>query len=131
MGVLVAALEDAEHLDGWFSPKPPQMAMWPRFTVIANVLPRITDFDRIAAAAIAVVRVTNRSCVDFDWGPLLAAAFPDGDGVVRTAAQRQFLEALVARSELWDEKFGNPLQWFSRAGLPYERGACKAKLKLR
>ena len=49
------------------------MAMWPRLTVIANVLERVSDFDRLVGAALAVLRVTNLSCVDYDWGRFLAA----------------------------------------------------------
>jgi hypothetical protein len=32
---------------------------------------------------IAVVGVTAKCCVDFDWGPLLAAAFSDGTGIIK------------------------------------------------
>jgi hypothetical protein len=82
------------------------------------------DGDRLASAAIAVVGVTAKYCVDFDWGPLLAAAFPNGDGTIKTPAQRRFLRTLVGKAGLWDPTLGNALKWFKQAGLPYERKAC-------
>jgi hypothetical protein len=115
--VLLAAARDAAQLDASFEPRPPQMARWPRCTVIRALLERVHDFERLADAAAAVAAVTNVSCVDFDWGPLLAAAFPRGDGVVRTAGQRRSLRALVDQPDLWDRKAGSPRRWFAEAGL--------------
>lgn len=126
--VLVAALEDAAHLDGWFKTRPPQMVMWPRFAVVRALLDRRLDFDRLCTGAIALLGVTNKSCVDGDWGQLLAAAFPEGDGVVRTEAQRRYLRALVDCLELWDPRSGNARRWFREAGLPHDRQACAAKV---
>ena len=71
-----------------------------------------------------MVAVTAKICVDFDWGPLLAAAFANGSGRIKAESQRRFLKALVKNSELWDSTFGNAYNWFKQAGLPYDRKAC-------
>ena len=126
---LLQALEKhAGEIDGWFHVRPPQFTSNPRFSVVSRVLERVHDFDRLANAATAVARITQKLCVDSDWGPLLAAAFPDGGGRVRTDAQRSYLRALVDRADLWDRKFGNPIKWFKQAGLPYDRAECAARL---
>lgn len=129
LGVLLDTLEHhAGEIDDWFVGKPPQFRMRPRFPVVARLIQQVTDFDRLAGAAVAVAGVTETFCVDFDWGPLLAAAFPDGRGVIKTGAQRRFLDALVKNSKLWDPTFGNASKWFRRAGLPYDREACAKRI---
>ena len=127
-GELLAALErHARRLDAWFTDRPPQFRLQPRFAVVARLLERVDDFDRLADAAVAVVRASSKYCVDHDWGPLLAAAFLDGTGAVASDAQRRFLRALVKKKELWDPRLGNAHKWFEKAGLPRDRRAC-AKL---
>lgn len=103
--------------------------MRPRFAVVKRLVQQVQDFDRLANAAIALVSVTAKYCVDWDWGPLLAAAFSDGSGSITTEAQRRFLGALVEKRELWDPRFGNASLWFEKAGLPYDRRACTRLLK--
>jgi hypothetical protein len=103
--------------------------MRPRFAVVARLVERVTEFERLAGAAEAVAAVTSKYCVDFDWGPLLAAAFPDGSGVVKSEAQRRFLGALVKNAELWDPRLGNAFKWFRKAGLPYDRQACAERVR--
>jgi hypothetical protein len=114
----------AGQIDEWFAEKPPQFPMRPRFPVIARLTQQVKDFNRLVNAAIAVVAVTAKFCVDFDWGPLLAAAFADGSGRIKVEYQRRFLKALVNKPELWDSTFANAIKWFKRAGLPYDRKAC-------
>jgi len=114
----------AGQIDEWFVEKPPQFAMRPRFPVVTRLTQQVKNFDRLVNAAIAVVGVTAKFCVDFDWGPLLAAAFSDGSGKIKAESQRRFLRALVKNSELWDSTFGNAFKWFKQAGLPYDRKAC-------
>jgi hypothetical protein len=122
---LVDALtRHAGRIDHWFTDTPPQFSMHPRFYVVARAIERTTDFERLAAGAEALVAITTKYCVDRDWGPLLAAAFPDGGGIVKTDAQRRFLGALVERPDLWDSSFGNPRKWFKKAGLSYDRQVC-------
>jgi hypothetical protein len=127
---LLNALEQhAGDIDGWFVDKPPQFPMRPRFAVVARLVQQVKDFDRLVNAAIALVSVTAKYCVDFDWGLLLTAAFSDGTGMVKTEAQRRFLSALVKKRELWDSTFGNAWLWFKKAGLPYDRRACARLVK--
>lgn len=129
---LVAALEHhAGDIDGWFTDRPPQFQVHPRFYVVARVIEGATDFEQFAAGAVAVVGITSRQCIDHDWGPLLAAAFQDGSGVVTTEAQRRFLGALVNRADLWNHgsTLGNALKWFEQAGLPFDRGECERRTK--
>jgi hypothetical protein len=92
---------------------------------------QVIEFDRLVKAAVAVASVTHKYCVDFDWGPLLAAAFPDGSGIIKTPAQRCFLDTLARKRDLWDSSFGNASLWFKKAGLPYDRKACAAMVKER
>jgi hypothetical protein len=125
---LIRVLESAARIDDWFVERPPQFSMRPRFIVVARLVERVKDFERLAAAAEAVAQVTWKFGVDFDWGPLLVAAFPDGSGIVRTEAQRRFLRALVSKAELWDPTCGNAYKWFKRAGLPYDRQLCAERL---
>ena len=95
---LLNALElHAGEIDDRFVDRPPQFPMRPRFSVVARLIQQVKDFDRLVNAAIALVSVTTKSCVDSDWGPLLAAAFSDGSGIIKTEAQRQFLGALVKK----------------------------------
>lgn len=121
----------AGQIDKWFVEKPPQFPMHPRFPAVVRLAQHEKDFNRLVNAAIAVVRITAKFCVDFDWGPLLVAAFSDGSGRIKAESQRQFLKALVEKSELWDSTFGNAFKWFKQAGLPYDRKACVKILKER
>jgi hypothetical protein len=127
---LLGALEKhAGEIDGWFVEKPLQFAMRPRFYVVARLIERVKDFDRLAPAAIGVALITEKFCIDHDWGPLLAAAFPKGGGLVDSDAQRRFLGALVGNAKLWDPTLGNASKWFKPAGLPYDRDACARLVK--
>jgi hypothetical protein len=128
--LLGATEKHAREIDGWFTQKPPQFPRKPRFYVVARLIERVGDFDRLAAAAIAVVRITKKSCIDDDWGPLLASAFPKGTGAIDTDAQRRFLSALVRNTKLWDPKLEDADKWFRRAGLPYDRDACASLAEL-
>ncbi|AFE07186.1 hypothetical protein COCOR_06872 [Corallococcus coralloides DSM 2259] len=126
---LLQALEHhAAQMDDWFQERPPPFELRPRFYVLERLLERVKDFDRLLPVAVTLARITTKHCVDMEWGPLLAAAFPAGDGQVRTDAQRRFLSELVANADLWDPTFGNPGQWFRKAGLPYQRNACAERL---
>jgi len=122
--LLDALKHHAADIDGWFTNTPPQFSFRPRFSVVARLVEQVKDFELLVDAAVAVLPVATKYTVDYDWGPLLAAAFPDGSGVVKTEAQRRFLAALVDRRQLWDAKFWNPREWFQKAGLPYDRQAC-------
>jgi hypothetical protein len=127
---LLGALEHhAGDIDQWFVATPPQFSMRPRFSVVARLVQQVPDFDWLANAAVAVAGIAGKHFVDFDWGPLLAKAFPDGNGLVTTDAQRRFLAALVDNAKLWDPKYGNPWKWFQKAGLTYDRAACAERVE--
>ncbi|RKG68317.1 hypothetical protein D7V80_13000 [Corallococcus sp. CA054B] len=126
--LLQALAHHAAQMDDWFQERPPPFELRPRFYVLERLLERVKDFDRLLPVAVTLARITAKHCVDMEWGPLLAAAFPAGDGQVRTDAQRRFLSELVANADLWDPTFGNPGQWFRKAGLPYQRNACAERL---
>lgn len=130
--LLTVLQRHAGDIDNWFTPKPPQFDMRPRFAVVARLVRQVHDFEKLVEAAIPVLRITEEYCVDRDWGPLLAAAFSDGSGVIKTTAQRRFLAALVERKDLWEHwepVFGNPIKWFKQAGLPFDRKACAQRVK--
>jgi hypothetical protein len=130
MQELLSVLEaHAADINGWFVERPPQFRMNPRFTVVQHLIQAVRYFDRLLNAAIAVTRVTNVSCVDQEWGPLLAAAFPKRSGVIETEAQCRYLRALVENAALWDPRRGNASVCFKNLKLPYDRNAC-AKLVL-
>jgi hypothetical protein len=121
---LIKALEGAANIDSWFVELPPQFSSRPRFAAVRRLVELVTEFERLARAAEAVISITPKYCADFDWGPLLAAAFRDGSGLAITEAQRRFLGALVKKAKLWDPKYGNTYKWFKRAGLAYDRSIC-------
>jgi len=126
---LLSVLEDhAGEIDRWFADRPPQFDMRPRFDVVRALLARVKDFGRLSLAAVAVARVTQKYCVDSDWGPFLVAAFSGSEGVVGSPAQRKYLAALVENRLLWDRTFGNAYAWFKKAGLPYDRVACQSMI---
>jgi hypothetical protein len=126
---LVRALERVDEIDGWFVDRPPQFGMRPRFALIARLVERVTDFGQMVNGAIAVLAVTWTYGADYDWGPLLAVAFPEGSGTIRTEAQHRFLSALVGRAELWDRTNGNARIWFRKAGLPFDRDLCRRRIE--
>jgi hypothetical protein len=128
-GLLDALEYHCDSIDSWFQERPPQFHIHPRFAVVARVMERVKEFERLLPAALAVVRAASKMSVDHDWGRLLVAAFPGGIGKVKTDAQHTFLAALVARADLWDKSFGNASLWFKRAGLPYDRRACERLLR--
>ncbi|MBC6463231.1 hypothetical protein [Actinomadura sp. HBU206391] len=133
-GEILAALADPRAADGWFTNRPPQFRGHVRFTLIAAAAARVSRFEELLPAAVAVAAVGNAYTVDSDWGPLLRAAFPDpGDPpeppARLTEAQRAYLGALVANDELWDTRIGNARWAFTRVGLPYDREACRRFVK--
>jgi hypothetical protein len=129
LGVLIWIFQNhVTQIDGWFTQRPPQFSMHPRFYVVARLIQANVSFEVLAEGAQRVVGITSMYAVDEDWGPLLAAAFADGSGRVGSEPQRVFLRALVERKDLWDPVFGNPRKWFDKAGLTYDRDACAQRL---
>lgn len=129
---ILAALADPAACDDWFRNPPPQVGGGIRFTLVAAIIERVKDFSRLLPAAVAIARIATKYTVNFDWGPLLLAAFPDGALPDRLSdSQRRYLGALVDNPDLWDPRFGNAFLIFKQAGLPYDRDACRALLMRR
>lgn len=126
----------ARNVNDWFDEIPPQLRQYPRFSAVQTILRRSQSFDVYARAAVAVVATTDiYSSSTFDllcaaqaeWGPLLEAAFPKGDGVVETDLQRAILKALVDNDVFWKLDYASGARrYFEKAGLPYDREACRA-----
>ena len=116
---ILAALRDPAATDEWFGTRLPQLRTRIRFSLVAAAIERVDDPRRLLPAALALVPLASPYTVDRDWG-LLLAALPDGG-----AARRRYLGALVERAELWDPRNGNAFLAFKKAGLPYDREACR------
>ncbi len=101
--VLIDALVDsADVIDKWFDCPPPQFYGLVRYHVVRHLSLNIANFSRMVDAAVAVIRTAKSEKISSDWGYMLGAAFPDVDGVIKTPAQRKFVEALVANPNVWD-----------------------------
>ncbi|MEV5537249.1 hypothetical protein AB0L13_10345 [Saccharopolyspora shandongensis] len=88
---------------------------------------RTRSFEEILPEALAIARMTNAYTVESDWGPLLERAFParHAQGQALTAAQQEFLSAIVDNEECWGN-VANPMSWFGKTGLPYDRESLRA-----
>jgi hypothetical protein len=129
IGELLSALADPRTADGWFEEPLPGMDGWFRFALVQAVVARVDDFAELLPAALAVVPLASSYTVDFDWGPLLQAAFPQpyAEGAPPSAVQHAFLAALVEHAALW-EGCANPMGWLLRAGLPQDRDGLRQLL---
>lgn len=130
VGELLAALADPAAADAWFTHRPPQFPHHVRFTLVRAAVERVDDFARLLPAACAVAAVAGPFTADFDWGPLLCAAFPTplsgaAVGADLTDAQRAYLRALVANESLWRGRVGNAALALRRVGLPEDRESCR------
>src|SRR5262249_48146801 len=125
--VLLAALGDPATADSWFPEPLPQFDGRFRFTLLETLIQRVSTFEEVLQAALAIARVTSAFTVDREWGPLLVKAFPDGyvPGTGLTGAQRSFLQALCENDLCWG-LVANPRFWLKRAGLPEERTEIQA-----
>ncbi|MET0135987.1 MAG: hypothetical protein ABW215_20595 [Kibdelosporangium sp.] len=121
------ALADPKAADRWFEEYLPQLDGHFRFALIQALLRRTRSFEEILPEALAVARMTNAYTVESDWGPLLKRAFPapHPSGRPLSAAQREFLGAIVANDECWGGT-GNPVFWLVKAGLPADREELRA-----
>jgi hypothetical protein len=123
---VLAALAALPASDHWLAQDNPFVEGWLRFTLVAVAVTRVTDFDQLLPAALAVAAVGTKYTVERDWGPLLAKAFPtppDPSGAL-TDAQRAYLQALVANDRLWDPSNGNSTFYLRGLGLPTSREEC-------
>jgi hypothetical protein len=116
------ALRDPRTAGSWFGENPPQLDGKLRFSLVTALLRRTTAFSQVTDEALAIARMTSAYTVDFDWGPLLARAFPQPltapGGLSRT--QRQFLTAIADNDGCWGS-VANPHTWLRKAGLPTRR----------
>ncbi|HEX5119043.1 MAG TPA: hypothetical protein VFW65_27970 [Pseudonocardiaceae bacterium] len=124
-----AALADPARADAWFpSGAVPRLGGKLRFALVRALLRRTGDFDDVLAEAVAVAGMTTAYTVDSDWGPLLERAFPQPCREPLTSAQRRFLAAIVDNDRCWDG-VANPMLWFNRVGLPYDRDALRVLIE--
>jgi hypothetical protein len=122
--VLLDTLARGQALDQSLPDGFPQIDGYPRFAVIAAVCDRVPDRAASLSSLLAALDLASTWTVDVDRGPMLAYFFgPETSGKALTAPQRTFLEALLARDDLWDPKNGNAQSAFRRAALPYDREA--------
>lgn len=122
------ALVDPVRADDWFPTGVPHLGGWLRFALVTALLRRTREFDEVLPEALAIAHMTNEVTVDYDWGPLLERAFPrpHSDSDPFTAAQRQFLRAIIDNDLCWSATVGNAYNWFGRAGLPHLREPLRA-----
>jgi hypothetical protein len=123
----VPAAGDAllEYANSFVDPNP-----WRGYSLtelIAALIVRVHDFERIAEPAAQLVRTASWTGADRTWGPLVRAAFPPGyrAGVPLTRSQRLVLGALLDNSQLWAPNDGNAALVFKQAGLPRDRDRCR------
>jgi hypothetical protein len=122
--VLLDALGRGDALDESLPDGYPQLTGYPRFAVIGAVCDRVLDRAAALPSLLAALGLASNSTVDADRGPMLASFFgPETAGTTLTSPQREFLEALLARDDLWDPQNGNAHAAFRRAALPYDREA--------
>ncbi|MEU5850140.1 hypothetical protein [Saccharopolyspora shandongensis] len=121
------ALVDPAAADDWFAEHLPQLAGKFRFSLVEALLRRTRSFEETLPEALAIARMTNAYTVESDWGPLLERAFParHAQGQALTAAQQEFLSAIVDNEECWGN-VANPMSWFGKTGLPYDRESLRA-----
>ncbi|WP_327002703.1 hypothetical protein OHA72_47630 [Dactylosporangium sp. NBC_01737] len=98
--------------------------------LIAALIERLPDFERIAEPAALLVRTASWTGADRTWGPLVRAAFQPAyrADVPLTPSQRLIVGALLANPELWSPTDGNAGLVFKQAGLPRDRDQCRRLL---
>jgi hypothetical protein len=114
-----------EYANSFLDPNP-----WRGYSLaelIAAVIGRVRDFERIAEPAAQLVRTASWTGADRTWGPLARAAFQPGYRAGRplTRAQRLILGALLDNPDLWAPNDGNATLVFKQAGLPRDRDRCR------
>ncbi|MGH4034098.1 hypothetical protein ACQB60_34810 [Actinomycetota bacterium Odt1-20B] len=129
LAILLDALRAPRTTDGWFPEPLPGLDGWFRFTVLRAALALAGSFEEVAPVAVALVAARGTSVVDYESGPILFRAFPDGYDPARpfTSAQCDLLRAFVATDEATGSIGGNWL-WFRAAGLPENREGIEALL---
>ncbi|MDQ0982882.1 hypothetical protein [Streptomyces sp. V2I9] len=129
LAVLLGALRDPRTTDGWFTEPLAGLEGWFRFTVLRSALTLAESFEEVAPVALAIVRADGASVVDFECGPILRRAFPDGHAPARpmTAAQRDLLRAFLDTEAA--DGLGRLVPWLRSVGLPETREGIAALLR--
>lgn len=121
---ILEALLSPGEADRWSGRHLPGQEGWLRFDLIRAATECVSSFELLLPAALPLLAMASASTIASDWGPLLLAAFPAPyrDGVTMlTAAQRDFLAALVDREGLWGGRGTASSLWLEKAGLRYDR----------
>lgn len=120
-----------DPVPGWYPD--PNLLLFdsPRHLLVDQAIRRTKSFDELLPVAVKVAGNATMESGYSDWGPLLAAAFPEPvtDAGSLTAAQRAYLNALIDNDDLWrpapppttPETFWGPDKLFARVGLPRDR----------
>lgn len=133
--VLISALTDLPWLLATFPQGLPGAEPWLIAAVVGAVLNQTTAAeadDRLIDALVSVLsRGSGPLGATYEWGPVLAWAFPDRvqTGVVRkvplpeslTPVQGRLLGALVRNDKVWAPKSGNDSLALKKVGLPHDR----------
>lgn len=128
--ILVDALSRPQEIDAWFTAQPSYFPLRTRFAFVAEVIERGVDLEQLLPAVVAVIEHGSPFTADFDWGPMLQAAFPHvafTPGVRPplprglSSAQSAVLHALAANESLWDETNGNATLARMKVGVPERR----------
>lgn len=135
---LIAALAEPQLSDTWFGSRPAAFRGRPRYTLQAELLSRQLSFEELLPTALAIVPLATAMSADYDWGPLLAAAFPEvafapgqhpDPPQALSKAQRTFVAALVDNDSLWDPRSGNASLARMKVGLPDDRSEVATLLR--
>lgn len=140
---LVDALGDLPWLSRSFPHGLPGAEPWLIPAVVAAVLdqaPVHGASDRVVDALVGVAaRPSGPFGATYEWGPVLAWAFPDRvqKGVVQpvpppeslTPTQERLLVALVGNDKVWEPRSGNDSLALKRVGLPHDRAAVASLLQ--
>jgi hypothetical protein len=140
---LVDALGDLPWLFATFPHGLPGAKPWLLAAVIATVLDRTpvnnAGTPLVDALAGVLARPSGPLGATYEWGPVLAWAFPDRvqKGVVQavplpqslTPLQNRLLAALVGNDKVWTPKSGNDSLALRRVGLPHDRAVVAGLLR--
>jgi hypothetical protein len=122
---ILAALDQLPD-PGWWRPTGYLFIQgpWPDALIDAAIT-RARSFDQLLPVALCVATYAHPDLVEFDWGPLLRAAFPTppAPGAPLPEAQRRYLAALADKDSLWhnNDMIGRGKFYLRELGLPTDR----------
>jgi hypothetical protein len=111
---------------GWWRPTACLFIQGPwHWALIDAAVARARSFDQLLPVALAMAPYATPEFVEFDWGPLLRAAFPTppAPGAPLPEAQRRYLRALAGKDSLWHNNtvIGKGKSYLRELGLPTDR----------